>query len=140
MNAPVSMDFSAWPTLDRIAEVAGVGAALTLAARYGGRQLYIPQAESIDEAHPLAEALGLATARRLSRDFGHGHVMIPLGPTSSVERRKLLMRKMGDEGRTNAEVAAALGVHRRTVELRRQVDRRLGLIRATDETGDLFDD
>jgi hypothetical protein len=138
MSAPLKMDFSPWPVLQRIAEAVGSAATLTLAARYGGRMLYIPQAESIGESHILALELGLATARRLAREVGHGHIMIPLGPTSSVERRKLLIRQMGGEGMTNSQVAAALGIHRRTVELRRQTDRRAGLLR--DDTGDLFED
>lgn len=140
MNAVVPVDWSAWPVLQRVADCVGGGAALTLASTYGGRQLYIPRPEAIDETHSLALALGLATARRMAKELGHGPLIVPLGPVSSVERRKVLMRQMRVEGLSNGAVAKVLGVHRRTVELRHQVDRRLGIEAKSDGTPDLFDD
>lgn len=136
-----SPSWADWPDLlQRVAEDCGAGAALTLAASYGGRELYVPRPEAIDETHHLALHLGLATARRIAMVLGSNRIIIPLGPASTVERRKLLIRKMRLEGVSNGRVAKALGIHRRTVELRHQVDRRLGLTAKDPNTRDLFED
>ena len=136
-----SPSWAGWPDLlQRVAEDCGAGAALTLAASYGGRELYVPRPEAIDETHHMALHLGLATARRIAMVLGSNRIIIPLGPASTVERRKMLMRKLLMEGKSNGQVAKALGVHRRTVELRRQVDRRLGITAKDPNTLDLFED
>lgn len=130
-----------WPyVLQQVAEVCGAGVALRLAATYGGRELYVPQPERIDEGHPLALHLGLATARQVAVVLGSNRIIIPLGPVSSVERRKQAMRQMRRDGLSNGQTAKVLGVHRRTVELRHQVDRRLGLAFKEQNTLDLFED
>lgn len=121
-------NLSDWPELlQRVADACGTGVALSLASAYGGTEIYIPQADSIDEAHPLALTLGLAAARTVAAILSHGKIVIPMGPTSSVRRRRAAMRAMRREGRTNAETARALGIHVRTVEIRHQRDRELGL-------------
>lgn len=136
--APAS--WADWPELlRRIADGFGAGAALTFAATYGGREVYIPRASSIDETHHLAQALGLATARALAAEIGAGRLMVPLGPSSSVARRKALMRQMTAEKLSAGEIARALGMTRRAVEIRRQRDRELGLERLSDPNLDLFE-
>lgn len=140
MNAhtPIWAD---WPyLLQQVAETCGAGVALRLAATYGGRELYVPRPSSIDESHHLALHLGLATARQVADVLGTNRIMIPLGPASTFERRKMLMRKMRIEGKSNGQTAKALGVHRRTVELRHQIDRRLGVTLKDPNTLDLFED
>ncbi len=140
MTAPAPA-WAEWPyLLQQVAEACGAGVALRLAATYGGRELYIPQPDAIDEGHPLALHLGLATARQVARTLGSNRIIIPLGPLSSVERRKQAMRQMRRDGKSNGHVAKVLGVHRRTVELRHQVDRRLGLAFKDQNTLDLFED
>ncbi|WP_313515475.1 hypothetical protein [Brevundimonas sp.] len=64
----------------------------------------------------------------------------PARPASSVERRKQAMRQMHRDGLSNGQTAKVLGVHRRTVELCHQVDRRLGLAFKEQNTLDLFED
>lgn len=128
-----------WPELlQRVADACGGGVALSLAAAYGGREIYIPQADGIDEAHPLALTLGLAAARTVADILSPGKIVIPMGPTSSVRRRKAAMRAMRREGRTNAEAARALGIHIRTVEIRHQRDRELGIDTSDAREADLF--
>ncbi len=136
LNADITAD---WPELlQRVAEACGVGAALSLAGTYGGREIYIPQPDAIDEAHPLALALGLATARTIAGVLSPGKIVIPMGPASSVRRRAAALRRMRREGTTNAEQARRLGIHVRTVEMRHQRDRERGETGADDATGDLF--
>lgn len=122
--------------LARAAETCGQGAALTLAANFGGRELYFPAPDSIGEAHPLAQVLGLATARALAGVLGPGKVMIPMGPASTHHRRGALYRRLVDEDKSNAEIARRLGIHQRAVEYRRQRSRRA----RRDPNPTLFDD
>jgi len=120
-------DLSEWPdVLRRVAEACGLAAALTLARSHGGRELYVPLPEGIDEGHPLAQTLGLATARKAASVLSHGKLIIPMGPFTSQARRKVALRKMKAEGRTIREQAAALGLHQRTVERHHQNDREAG--------------
>lgn len=136
--APVWAD---WPyVLQQVAEACGAGVALRLAAAYGGRELYVPRPEAIGESHPLALHLGLATARQVAAVLGSNRIIIPLGPLSSFERRKEAMRRMRREGKSNGEAAKVLGITRRAVEMRHQVDRRLGLAFKEQNNLDLFDD
>lgn len=132
--------WSDWPELlQRVADACGSGVALSLAGAYGGRELYVPQADAIGEDHPLAVTLGLAAARQVAEVLNPGKIVIPMGPTSSVRRRAAALRAMKREGKTNAYQARALGIHLRTVEIRHQRDRERGEADKADEPG-LFDD
>ena len=111
--------------LARIADACGLPAAMALAASFGGRELYIPRPEAIGEQHPMALALGLATARRTAEILGHNKLIIPLGPAASFARRKMALRRLKAEGKSNSDTARILGIHVRTVEKRNQVDRAL---------------
>lgn len=110
--------------LARVAEACGIGAALNLAGSFGGRELYVPRPGSVSEDHPLAVALGLACARKAAAVLGHGKLLIPLGPASSVHRRNALYRRLRREKVSNSRIAEALGVHLRAVEARNQRARR----------------
>ncbi|MEC7797457.1 MAG: helix-turn-helix domain-containing protein [Pseudomonadota bacterium] len=132
--------WSDWPELlQRVAECCGAGVALRLARTYGGREIYIPTPEAIDEGHHLAVALGLASARQMADVLRVGKLLVPMGPTSSPKRRAAAIRRMRSEGATNAQIAKTLGIHLRTVEVRQQRDREAGLAARDDDTLDLFD-
>ncbi|PZO04003.1 MAG: hypothetical protein DCF29_10985 [Alphaproteobacteria bacterium] len=132
--------WSDWPELlQQVAECCGAGVALRLARTYGGREIYIPTAQSIDEGHHLAISLGLASARQLADALRVGKLIVPMGPTSSPKRRAAAIRRMKSEGATNAAIAKTLGIHLRTVEVRHQRDRERGLTAPEDDTPDLFD-
>lgn len=129
-----------WPELlQRVAECCGAGVALRLARTYGGREIYIPTPDAIDEGHHLAVSLGLASARHMADVLRVGKLLVPMGPTSSPQRRAAAIRRMRSEGATNAAIAKTLGIHLRTVEVRQQRDREAGLIARDDDTLDLFD-
>lgn len=129
-----------WPELlQRVAETCGAGVALRLARTYGGREIYIPTPDAIDEGHHLAVSLGLASARQLAETLSHGKLIVPMGPTSSPQRRGAAIRRMKAEGKTNPQIAKALGIHLRTVEVRQQRDRERGLGGRDADTLDLFD-
>lgn len=116
--------WASWPELLRlVAEDCGEQVALAFAAAFGGRELYVPTPERIDEGHPMARALGVATARKVASTLGGGKQVIPLGPVSTVQRRKRAIRDLKGTGMKNPAIARALGIHTRTVEIRLQRDR-----------------
>ncbi|MFC5372873.1 hypothetical protein ACFPIF_09935 [Brevundimonas faecalis] len=130
-----------WPdVLQQVAEACGAGAALRLAASYGGRELYLPRPETITEGHHLAVQLGLATARRIAETLREGKIVIPMGPTNSAARRAELMRRMKRERATIAQTAKAVGLHERSVYRRHQRDRDAGLTFRDCGTLDMFED
>lgn len=136
-----AIDTSMWPeVLQHAAEACGTGPALQLAAAYGGREIYVPRPEGIDEGHHLALTLGLATARSLAAALGAGRLIVPMGPTSTTAKRREAMRRMRREGVPIRRQAEVLGLHQRTVEIRHQRDREAG--QADDPNGqtDLFKD
>lgn len=99
-----------------IEEACGSAAALQMAAAFGGREIYIPRPEAIGESHPIAQAVGLACGRKIAAHLAHGVVLIPLGPHSSLGRRRDSYRRLRLEGRSLAFIARALGVHIRTIK------------------------
>lgn len=116
--------WATWPDLlRRIAEACGSSVALEFASTFGGRELYVPTPERIEEGHPMARALGLATARKVASVLGGGKQVIPLGPASTVQRRHRAIRSLKKDGMKNPAIARALGIHTRTVEIRLQRDR-----------------
>lgn len=136
--APIWAD---WPdVLQQVAEACGAGAALRLAASYGGRELYLPRPDAINEGHHLAVQLGLATARRVAETLREGKIVIPMGPTNSAARRAEAMRRMKRDGATIASTAKAVGLHERTVYRRHQLDRSAGVSPSDCGTLDLFED
>ena len=134
-HVPTPQDGEPLPeVLARVAEACGLGAALNLAHAFGGRELYVPRTEGLTEDHPLAIALGLACARKAAVALGHGKLLIPLGPASSAHQKTRLYRRLRREGKTNPQIAAAMGVHLRAVEFRNQRARRA----EADDEPDLF--
>lgn len=101
--------------LGEYAEVAGRAAAYRFAADFGGTEVYVPL--EIGAAHPLARSLGLAAARKLVECFGHGRLLVPLGPFATGARRRQAIVKMLDERKPVREIARRLGCHIRTVYL-----------------------
>jgi len=141
MSRPAGQEptWADWPELlQRIAECCGAGVALRLASAYGGREIYIPTPDAIDESHHLALTLGLASARQIADTLRVGKIVIPMGPTTTRQKRADAIRRMRREGKSNPQIARALGIHLRTVELRHQVDRAIRAA-AESETPDLFD-
>lgn len=99
--------------LGEFAAVAGRAAALRLAADFGGTEVYVPR--EVDAGHPLAKSLGLAAARKLVECFGHGRLLVPLGPFATGARRRQAIVRMLAERRPAREIARRLGCHIRTV-------------------------
>jgi hypothetical protein len=116
------MSFAWLPSvLAEIAEVAGLDAALKIAEKRGGTEIYIPA--SAGEDHWLVATVGREAADAICRHFSTGHggvsVILPLGPGGSLATIRRTADRMIAEGRTIAEIALAVGYTARAVERRK---------------------
>ena len=66
------------------------------------------------------------------REFGKGHLPIPLGPFATHTRVRQAIRRRLAEGLSSPKVARALGCHERTVERERRRMRETPLRQAQD--------
>lgn len=109
--------------LAEIADVAGVDAALAIAAAKGGTMAYFPAYP--DANHWLCQAVGEEKAKLIARAVCTGRggleLLVPMGPKRS---RIEVWRKISDmiaEGHSKTDIARACGVHVRTVQNHRNM-------------------
>ncbi len=100
--------------LMEIAEELGDGVALTLSKERGGREIYIPK--NPKPTHELSKVVGLEAAESLSKMLGHGNLEIPCGPMRGEAGRRSRIKDLWNSGKSNAQIAAEVDVHIRTVE------------------------
>ncbi|UFZ05488.1 hypothetical protein LQG66_03990 [Bradyrhizobium ontarionense] len=117
--------------LQEIADVAGEAAALSIAARHGGRRVYFPSSDRLHvdghENYWLIACVGLEAATKICKHFevdGRGQrIEIPLhvGGTYRQFVRQIAQRvhELEDEGKSSTEIAQALGLTQRTVHRHR---------------------
>ncbi|SDU08954.1 helix-turn-helix domain-containing protein [Stappia sp. ES.058] len=118
--------------LAEIAEVAGLDAALKLAAARGGQTVYIPSRPAPE--HWLCQTVGQPAAEKICEHFrvrnSGGRFLIPIARTASARRT---LFKALENGASARQAAAAAGTHERTAYRAR------ARIRAKDPNqGDLF--
>ncbi|MCX4026622.1 hypothetical protein H0A36_00460 [Endozoicomonas sp. SM1973] len=99
-------------TLEELAQVIGVSAAIMLAQRMGGARVYIP--ETSREDHPIALAIGYDNAKKLSEKFPGEYLEIPSKSAFRKVRNKLICRLYID-GKTANAIAPLFGLTRRQV-------------------------
>jgi hypothetical protein len=99
-----------------IAEVAGNGAALSIAAEKGGGEAYIPLPENLKIDHWLVKLVGLDKAKKIAKRIGGGAMEIPMGPFAG-NRAKVwrAIRIALKNGKSTRQAAKMAGVHVRTV-------------------------
>ncbi len=102
--------------LSEIADMAGAEVALKIAAVAGGRMAYFPMEKNLAPDHWLAVAVGMEAARAISRRYGGGKVMIPLGPGADrFSRIRRIIHAGIKRGLSASRIARLAGVHERTV-------------------------
>lgn len=123
------------PLLSEIAEVAGLDAALALAAARGGSRVSFPA--KLPKTHWLIDCVGLEAATLICEEFRGGTyggvVDLPVGPTGSANAVRREVDRMIKAGMSADQIAMKMKVHRTTV-FRRKAN--LGL---KDNQPDLFD-
>lgn len=88
-------------------ELIGEEALVRLAEAFGGTPLFIPQ--NMAAKHPIAEAIGLELAVRLSKRLAPDVINVPLA-------REPRARQYRDAGQSNAQIARRLGMTVKGVE------------------------
>lgn len=96
--------------LSEIAAVTSIEVALKVACAFGGIELYIRRKPGDD--HPLALAVGLEVATIIGGHFGGGARKIP---SAKPYRRWREVHRLRDEGKSVAEIAAAVDLGKRYV-------------------------
>jgi len=79
----------------------GVEAFVSLAERFGGRRLYVPQ--TIGPDHEIVAAIGAEAAAKLMRRYSLAFIRVPLA-------RGLRARHYRARGLSNGEIASKLGI------------------------------
>ena len=108
-------DYSYLPSvLQEIADVAGLAAALQLAAARGGETVYIPG--HVDGKHWLSQIVGLEAACKICDYYrirnGGLALLIPMGNKKHSIYQALCAL---DEGYSTREIVRKYGLHERTV-------------------------
>jgi hypothetical protein len=102
--------------LQLFADAIGVEAALAIAREYGGQKRYFPSRKYIEAGHPswLVDVIGREKAAQLGDAIGGEEFNIPRGPERGASRY-LEVKEAHELGFSTSEIAALLGMHRRTV-------------------------
>lgn len=97
-----------------IAEEIGEEVAVRLAEARGGRAIYVPKTPKADAE--LSQIVGLEAAQQLSKLLGHGTLMVPCGNIGGAGGRRARIEALWRQGLSQAQIAAEVDVHTRTVE------------------------
>ncbi len=118
----------AWlsPLLNRIADAAGVRAALILGREKGCQTVYIPR--RFGAKHWLPQLVGMDAAKMLADEFGGTKIDIPPALVGEKRRRRRAIAEMTKNGLSINRITTSLGVARSTVKdhRRRMKDRKGG--------------
>ncbi|PZO81622.1 MAG: hypothetical protein DI629_03535 [Mesorhizobium amorphae] len=110
----------AWlsPLLNRIAEVAGIRAALLLGREKGCQTVYIPR--RFPARHWLPQLVGMDAAQALASEFGGSKIDIPPALVGEKRRRWRAIAEMTGNGLSINRITKSLGVARSTVKNHRR--------------------
>lgn len=109
--------------LEEIRQVAGLAAALQLAAAKGGGPVYFCAVDFLTEDHWLVQTVGWEAARKLAKHFGgrsNTQVKIPQGPAGSRAKTWQSIQNGFAQGLSMIEIARRIGVDEKTVRRHRR--------------------
>jgi hypothetical protein len=120
--------------LDRIAEVAGLEAALLLAEEVGGTRVSFPRYVTAD--HWLSKLIGIDAAKAVCNEFkqlsadnrerGSGEMILPRGPANMYHKAKARFYELRENGKSVRRSGMKVSVTERTA-WRWEHERRHGL-------------
>ena len=96
----------------------GLEAGKSFAATVGGTEITIPK--NPKPHHELCQAVGFEIIAWLSRNYGFGKTIVPLGSAGMQRRKAAEARRLFLQGLSNNEIARRLGLHLRTIERQRR--------------------
>ena len=108
--------------LEDISAEVGFNSASALAGWFGGRIVWVPGEAS--PGHEIAKVIGFRSFERLVKVFGGQRVFIPKGELQiSTMRRRRAVRDLLRDGKSSAEIAAAVGLTRmQIINIRRDLE------------------
>ena len=114
---------SEYVSMVEIREAIGREAAAALVKAFGGQSVYVPGA--VDENGRLARTIGLDATRALSAHFGNFGTtfVVPMNHGARLVARRREIAERSARGESISQIAAAMGLHMRTVEKARARDR-----------------
>lgn len=94
-----------------------------LVKAFGGQSVYVPG--TVDEGSRLVAAIGLEAARALLDHFGNRGTtfVVPMNHGARISDRRREIAERSARGESRSQIAAAMGIHIRTVEKARARDR-----------------
>jgi Mor family transcriptional regulator len=96
-----------------LADVIGLGEAIEVCRRWGGRSAYIPT--TVRHGDPLALALGLDTARLLVKAFGGQQLQLPGERNTLLDMRNAAIVADAEAGMSHQDIALRYGLSRQGV-------------------------
>jgi len=102
-----------------LSEHLGLGDAIAIVRKWGGRKLYVPV--SLESGHPLALTLGLDTAQKLVSAFGGQHLHLPIERNALIDLRNSAIVRDAiplpeGPGRSTEQIGLDYGLSRQAVE------------------------
>jgi Mor family transcriptional regulator len=98
-----------------LAKVVGLGDAIELVRRWGGRELYVPV--KVQPGDPLALTLGLDTARKLVDTYGGQRLQLPAERNALLELRNAAIVAAHQAGKSTEQIGLEFGLTRQAVNL-----------------------
>lgn len=99
--------------VQELVDSVGLGNALEIVRRWGGRSLRVPLA--VQHSDPLALTLGLVLARKLVQNFGGERLELPAERNALLDMRNEQIVAEVDRGESHSAVAHRYGISRAMV-------------------------
>jgi Mor family transcriptional regulator len=97
-----------------LSDAIGIGDALEVVRRWGGREVYIPT--KVEAGDPLALTLGQETARKLVTAYGGRRLQLPAERNALLDlRNEAIYRACAVDGRSQESVGLEFGLTRQAV-------------------------
>lgn len=96
-----------------LADAIGLGDAIEVCRRWGGREAYIPV--KVAPGDPLALTLGLETARKLVAAFGGRRLQLPAERNALLDLRNAAILRDADAGLSQEQIGLRYGLTRQSI-------------------------
>jgi Mor family transcriptional regulator len=96
-----------------LADAIGLGDAIEVCRRWGGREAYIPV--KVSPGDPLALTLGLDTAQRLVSAFGGRRLQLPAERNALLDLRNAAILRDADAGMSQEQIGLRYGLTRQSI-------------------------
>lgn len=97
-----------------LADAIGLGDAIEVCRRWGGREIYVPV--KVEQGDPLALTLGLESARRLVATFGGQRLQLPAERNALLDLRNAAILRDVDAGLSHESIGLRYGLTRQSIK------------------------